>query len=73
MFGAVMPFEREMMLKSQRKGFSKVKAGGKYKGHKPTVAYADEIKRLKFKSIGMTDISRNLNIGHASIHRILAN
>ena len=73
MFGAMAQFEREMMLERQREGIAKAKAEGKYKGRKPTVmAQANEIKRLKLKGIGATEISRKLNIGRASVYRILS-
>ena len=74
MFGAMAQFEREMMLERQREGIAKAKAEGKYKGRKPTVrVQADEIKRLKSEGVGATEISRKLNIGRASVYRILAN
>lgn len=74
MFGAMAQFEREMMLERQREGIAKAKAEGKYKGRKPTaMVQADEIKRLKTEEIGATEIARKLNIGRASVYRILAN
>ena len=73
MFGAMAQFEREMMLERQREGIAKAKAEGKYKGRKPTVmVQSDEIKRLKAEGVGATEISRKLNIGRASVYRILA-
>lgn len=73
MFGAMAQFEREMMLERQREGIAKAKAEGKYKGRKPTVMLqAEEIKRLKSSGLGATAISRKLNIGRASVYRILA-
>lgn len=72
MFGAMAQFEREMMLERQREGIAKAKAEGKYKGRKPTVMLqADEIKRLKKSGMGATAISRKLDIGRASVYRII--
>ena len=73
MFGAMAQFEREMMLERQREGIAKAKSEGKYKGRKPTVmAQANEIKRLKAEGVGATEIAKKLNIGRASVYRILA-
>ena len=73
MFGAMAQFEREMMLERQREGIAKAKSEGKYKGRKPTVmAKSDEIKELKLQGVGATEIARKLNIGRASVYRILA-
>lgn len=73
MFGAMAQFEREMMLERQREGIAKAKAEGKYKGRKPTVmAQANEIKKLKAEGVGATKIAKKLNIGRASVYRILS-
>ena len=73
MFGAFGQFEREMMLERQREGIAKAKAEGKYKGRKPTaMAKADEVKAMKANGIGPTEIAAELNIGRASVYRILA-
>lgn len=73
MFGAMAQFEREMMLERQREGIAKAKAEGKYKGRKPTVMLQKtEIKRLKDEGIGATEIAKRLNIGRASVYRVLA-
>lgn len=73
MFGAMAQFEREMMLERQREGIAKAKAAGKYKGRKPTArAKADEIKTLRDRGVGATEIAKQLEIGRASVYRILA-
>ena len=70
--GSVAAFEREIMLERQREGIAKAKAAGKYKGRKPTaMAKADDVKRLQAEGIGATEIARRLNIGRASVYRIL--
>ncbi len=72
MFAAFAEFERGLMLERQREGIAKAKAGGAYKGRKPTArAKANEIKRLD--ALGMTrdQIARNLGIGVASVYRVL--
>lgn len=71
--GSVAAFEREIMLERQREGIAKAKAAGKYKGRTPTArAKADEVLRLRQEGIGPTEIARRLEIGRASVYRILA-
>ena len=70
--GAIATFEREMMLERQREGIAKAKLEGKYKGRKPTVrARAAEIAALKADGVRPVDIARRLNIGRASVYRVL--
>jgi DNA invertase Pin-like site-specific DNA recombinase len=73
LLGSVAEFEREIMLERQREGIAKAKAAGKYKGRKPTAqAKAEEVRDLKAKGVRPTDIARQLNIGRASVYRILS-
>lgn len=71
--GGVAQFEREMMLERQREGIAKAKADGKYRGRKPV----SDDKRgsvLQLATSGMTkaQIARELQIGQATVYRILA-
>lgn len=69
---AIGQFEREMMLERQREGIAKAKQEGKYKGRKPTArAKADEIRALHAQQVGPTEIAKRLQIGRASVYRIL--
>ena len=73
MIGAIGEFERELMLERQREGIAKAKADGKYKGRKPTArAKTDQILALKGEGVGATEIAKRLEIGRASVYRILA-
>ncbi len=70
--GGVAEFEREMMLERQREGIAKAKAEGKYRGRKPTArAKADDIIHLHATGVSLSEISRQLGIGKASVHRVL--
>jgi DNA invertase Pin-like site-specific DNA recombinase len=70
--GSVAQFEREMMLEKQREGIAKAKADGKYKGRKPTAqAKASDVLALKPDGVRPSEIARWLNIGRASVYRIL--
>ncbi|WP_116654719.1 recombinase family protein [Pelagibacterium sediminicola] len=73
MFGAMAQFEREMMLERQREGIQKAKREGKYKGRKPTVRNRKaEIEELRQQGLGATEIARQLNVGRASVYRVLS-
>ena len=71
--GGVAQFEREMMLERQREGVAKTKAAGKYKGRKPLAAeLRQEVVCLAAGGMAKAHIARQLNIGEASVYRILA-
>ncbi|MDR6769347.1 recombinase family protein [Azospirillum sp. BE72] len=73
MLGGVAEFEREIMLERQREGIARAKAYGKYKGRKPTArAKSEQIHELKKQGFGAADIARKLEIGRASVYRILS-
>lgn len=70
--GSVAEFEREIMLERQREGIAKAKAEGKYKGRAPTArAQSDEVLRLRDEGVGGTEIAKRLEIGRASVYRVL--
>jgi DNA invertase Pin-like site-specific DNA recombinase len=70
--GGVAEFEREMMLERQREGIAKAKAEGKYRGRKPSArAKADQIKTMHSQGVSLSEIARRLEIGKASVHRVL--
>lgn len=72
MLGSVAEFEREVMLESQREGIARAKSVGKYKGRKPTARVkAPAVLELNAEGIGATEISKRLQIGRASVYRIL--
>jgi len=71
-FGAVAEFEREVMLERQREGIARAKAQGKYKGRQPTArAKSKEVLQLKTEGVTPTEIAKRLEIGRASVYRIL--
>ena len=73
MLGAVAEFERGLLLERQREGVAKAKADGKYRGRKPTArAKAADVIRLNAEGLQRTEIARRLNIGVASVYRVLA-
>jgi DNA invertase Pin-like site-specific DNA recombinase len=69
---AIGQFERELMLERQREGIRIAKEAGAYKGRKPTAqAKAKEIINLAGLGVKKEDIAKRLNIGIASVYRIL--
>lgn len=59
-------------VRGLREGIAKAKAEGKYKGRKPTArAKAQEVLTLKEQGVGATEIAKRLEIGRASVYRIL--
>ena len=72
MLGSVAQFEREMMLERQREGIAKAAAEGKYKGRKPTArAKAADVHRLVADGLTREAIAAQLDIGVASVYRVL--
>lgn len=72
MLGAIATFEREMMLERQAEGIAKAKADGKYKGRQPTArAKAPQVLELAKQGLTKQKIADELNIGIASVYRIL--
>jgi DNA invertase Pin-like site-specific DNA recombinase len=72
MVGAIGEFERSLMLQRQREGIAKAKAEGKYKGRKPTAREKGaEARKLHAGGMGATEIAKQLNIGRASVYRVL--
>ncbi len=70
--GSVAQFERQMMLERQREGIAKAKVEGKYKGRKPTArAKSSQILALKNEGKKNGEIAAELNVGIASVYRIL--
>lgn len=71
--GGVAQFEREMMLERQREGIAKAKAAGKYKGRKPVSDdLREKVVSLVAEGVVKTKIAQQLNIGEATVYRILA-
>jgi DNA invertase Pin-like site-specific DNA recombinase len=71
--GAIAEWERSMMLERQKDGIAAAKEQGKYKGRKPTArAKADQVLSLVEQGLTREAISERLDIGVASVYRILA-
>jgi DNA invertase Pin-like site-specific DNA recombinase len=72
MLGAVAEFERSIMLDRQKDGIAAAQAAGKYVGRQPTARRkASQVRALKAEGFGASEIARKLEIGVASVYRIL--
>lgn len=68
--GAMVEFERALMLERQRKGIARAK--GKSKGRKPTArAKSADVLRLREAGMTPTAIAAKLGISRASVYRII--
>ncbi|RDC60880.1 putative transposon Tn552 DNA-invertase bin3 [Alteripontixanthobacter maritimus] len=69
--GAVAQFENDIRRERQMEGIAKAKAEGRYKG-RPATIDPEEIKAMRERGLGASQIAREMNIGRASVYRALA-
>lgn len=70
--GGIAQFEREIMLERQREGISKAKSEGKYKGRKSIHSdRKQEVMRLVTSGIPKAEVARQLEMGEATVYRII--
>ena len=70
MLGVFAEFETSLRRERQMEGIAKAKAKGVYKGRKATIN-AGQVRKLHAEGRGATEIARELNIGRASVYRVL--
>ena len=70
MLGVFAEFETSLRRERQMEGIAKAKAKGVYKGRKASID-ASQVLELRSTGKGATEIARDLNIGRASVYRIL--
>ena len=70
MLGVFAEFETNLRRERQMEGIAKAKAAGVYKGRRPTIDL-NNVKELKDKGLGATEIAKRLKIGRASVYRVL--
>jgi len=72
MMGAVAQFERDRLAERRAYGIAKAKREGRYRGRAPTArAKAPEVLKLKDRGFRPDEIAKQLEIGRASVFRIL--
>ena len=70
MLGVFAEFETNIRKERQLEGIAKGKAAGVYTGRKPTVP-VEKVKQLLADGLGATEIAKRLQIGRASVYRVL--
>lgn len=70
MLGVFAEFETNLRRERQLEGIAQAKARGVYKGRKPSVDVA-KVRELQATGIGPTAIAEKLQIGRASVYRVL--
>lgn len=72
MLKAIVEFERQVVRERQSAGIAKAKQAGRYKGRKPTAMQkADRVLELNAEGLTRQKIAAELDIGVASVYRIL--
>ena len=64
-------FETNLRRERQLEGIAKAKAAGVYKGRPASIA-PDKVRHLKSEGMGPSAIAKQLQIGRASVYRVLA-
>jgi DNA invertase Pin-like site-specific DNA recombinase len=70
MIGAFAQFERAIIRKRQAEGIAKAKDRGVYKGRKQSID-AEKVRRLHAEGYGASEIARTMDVGRASVYRLL--
>jgi DNA invertase Pin-like site-specific DNA recombinase len=70
MLGVFAEFETNLRRERQLEGIAKAKAAGVYKGRVASID-ADQVRKLKADGVGAPAIAKALNIGRASVYRVL--
>ncbi|MGU3546666.1 recombinase family protein [Methylobacterium sp. A52T] len=70
MLGVFAEFETAIRRERQLEGIAKAKVEGVYKGRKPTID-VERIRALAAQGMGATAIAKELNVGRASVYRLL--
>ncbi|WP_415882615.1 recombinase family protein [Neptuniibacter sp. QD34_54] len=70
MLGVFAEFETNLRKERQMAGITKAKEEGRYRG-KQAVIDPEEVKGLRAIGLGATEIAKKLEIGRASVYRVL--
>jgi DNA invertase Pin-like site-specific DNA recombinase len=71
MLGVFAEFETNLRRERQLEGIAAAKARGVYTGRKPSIDPAEVIRLRREEHLGPSDIARRLEIGRASVYRLL--
>jgi DNA invertase Pin-like site-specific DNA recombinase len=70
MLGVFAEFETNLRRERQLEGIAKAKAAGVHKGRVASID-AYQVRKLKADGVGASAIAKTLNIGRASVYRVL--
>jgi DNA invertase Pin-like site-specific DNA recombinase len=70
MLGVFAEFETNLRKERQLEGIADAKARGVYQGRKASID-AEQVKAMKAQGLGATAIAKALNIGRASVYRVI--
>jgi DNA invertase Pin-like site-specific DNA recombinase len=70
MLGVFAEFETNLRKERQMEGIAKAKERGVYKGRKATID-VEKVRELREQGIGASAIAKKLEIGRASVYRVL--
>ncbi len=70
MMGVFAEFETAIRRERQMEGIAKAKTEGVYKGRKPSID-PERVKALAAQGMGASAIARELNVGRASVYRLM--
>jgi DNA invertase Pin-like site-specific DNA recombinase len=70
MLGVFAEFETNLRKERQLEGIAKAKAAGVYKG-RPATINVTQVRAMKAQGLGASEIAKALNIGRASVYRLL--
>ncbi|MCK1477397.1 recombinase family protein [Bradyrhizobium sp. 197] len=70
MLGVFAEFETNLRKERQLEGIADAKARGVYQGRKPSIDAA-KVREMKAQGMGASAIAKVLNIGRASVYRVL--
>ena len=70
MLGVFAEFETNLRRERQLEGIAKAKIAGVYKG-RPASIDAAQVRELKAKGMGASEIAKHLKTGRASVYRVL--
>ena len=71
LFGMVGMMEKHFIRARQRRGIEAAKLRNAYRG-RPATILPDDVRELRQQGLGATEIAKQLNIGRASVYRVLA-
>ena len=72
LIGAIVTFQRQLILERQAVGIALAKQKGKYKGRKPAArAKQAQVRELLAGGMSKSQVAKELDIGLSSVYRLI--